>query len=316
MVEYLSIFMPNISSYTGLLQTICLNKQIFRWTPLHQKCFDEIKRLVCRAPILKPIQWNPPGNLSKEERNKLHVWVITDACPAGMGALIGQGKKWKTCCPTAFMSKKFTNTQCRYFAYELEALMRWQDDLMGGREFTVITDHKALEYFKAKNHNSGRHLRWQAFFASFNCEIKYMEGHKNKVADALSRYYDSSTDEDLHFDDYMLVDIHLDKNAEDIIPDRVEEYEELLLSSTLSENSEKKRLAAICVRNNLEEALRGSTQNLEEVILPEENLRKQFEEKDLIEAIKSDYKSSQIYREILENPGNFKDFSIKDGLIT
>jgi hypothetical protein len=50
------------------------------------------------------------------------------------------------------MSKKFTNTQRRYFSYELEALgilkalMRWQDDLMGGREFTVITDHKALEY--------------------------------------------------------------------------------------------------------------------------------------------------------------------------
>src|SRR6266700_695965 len=177
-------------------------------------------------------------------------------------------------------------------------------------------DHKALEYFKAKNHNSGRHLRWQAFFASFNCEIKYMEGHKNKVADTLSRYYDLSTDKDLHFDDYVSVDIHLDKNAEDIIPNRVEEYEELLLSSTLSENSEKKRLAAICARNNLEEALGGSAQNLEEVILPEENLQKQFEEKDLIEAIKSDYKSSQIYREILENPGNFKDFSIKDGLIT
>jgi len=132
------------------------------------------------------------GNLSKEERNKLHIWVITDACPAGMGALIGQGEKWQTCRPAAFMSKKFTNTQCRYFAYELEALgilealMRWQDDLMGGCEFTVITDHKVLEYFKAKNHNSGRHLRWQAFFTSFNCEIKYMKGHKNKVADALS----------------------------------------------------------------------------------------------------------------------------------
>src|SRR6266705_3180480 len=316
MVEYLSIFMPNISSYTGPLQTICSNKQIFRWTPLHQKCFDEIKRLMCRAPILKPIQWNPLGNLSKEERNKLHVWVITDACPAGMGALIGQGEKWQTCHPAAFMSKKFTNTQCRYFAYELKALMRWQDDLMGGCEFTVITDHKALEYFKAKNHNSGRHLRWQAFFASFNCEIKYMEGHKNKVADALSQYYDSSTDEDLHFNDYVSADIHLDKNAEDIIPNRVEEYEELLLSSTLSENSEKKRLTAICMRNNLEEALGGSAQNLEEVIPPEENLRKQFKEKDLIEAIKSDYKSSQIYQEILENPRNFKDFSIKDGLIT
>src|SRR6266581_2239448 len=349
MVEYLSIFMPNVSGYTGPLQTICSNKQIFRWPPLHQKCFDEIKHLACRAPILKPIQWNPLGNLLKEERNKLHVWVITDTCPAGMGALIGQGEKWQTCHPTAFMSKKFTNTQCRYFAYELEALgilkalMRWQDNLMGGREFAVITDHKALEYFKVKNHNSGRHLRWQAFFASFNCKIKYVEGHKNKVADALSQYYDSSTDKDLHFDDYMSVDIHLDKNAEDIIPDRVEEYEELLAHSRLREASENRRLATLRVRNSRtenvpettpdkglggrtrtsttlettpDESLGGRTENLEEILLPEEELRRQFEENDLIEAIKSSYKNCWMYEEILGNPRNLPNFSVENRLIT
>src|SRR6266446_10939686 len=32
--------------------------------------------------------------------------------------------------------------------------------------------------------------------------------------------------------------------------------------------------------------------------------------------MKSGYKQSQIYQEILENPGNFKNFSTKDGLIT
>src|SRR6266700_1970360 len=312
MVEYLLIFMPNVSSYTGPLQTICSNKQIFRWTPLHQKCFDEIKHLMCRAPILKPVQWNPLENLSKEERNKLHIWVITDTCPAGMGALIGQGEKWQTCHPTAFMPKKFTNTQRRYFAYELEALgilealMRWQDDLMGGREFTVITDHKALEYFKVKNHNSGRHLRWQAFFASFNCKIKYVEGHKNKVADALLRYYDSSTDEDLDFNDYMSADIHLDKNAEDIVLNRVKEYKELLAHSRLRNASETTQ----------HKGLGGRTENLKEILLPEEELRRQFKENDLIEAIKSSYKNCQMYEEILGNPRNFPNFSVENGLIT
>src|SRR6266705_1318005 len=349
LIGYRSIFMPNVGSYTGPLQTICVNKQQFRWTPLHQKCFDEIKHLACRTPILKPIQWNPPENLSNKERTKLKVWVITDTCPAGIGTLIGQGEEWQTCQPAAFMSKKFTNTQCRYFAYELKALgilkalMRWQDDLMGGREFTVIMDHKALEYFKAKNHNSGRHLRWQAFVTSFNCEIKYMEGCKNEVADALSHYYNSSTDEDLHFDDYVSVDIHLDKNAVDIIPNRVEEYEELLAHSRLREASENRRLATLCARNSRmenvsettpdkglggrtgmstalettpDESLGGRTENLKEILPPEEELQRQFEENDLIEAIKSGYKNHWMYEEILGNPRNFPNFSIENGLIT
>jgi hypothetical protein len=57
LIKYLLIFMLNVSDYTSPLQTICVNKQQFRWTPLHQKCFDEIKCLACRTPILKPIQW-------------------------------------------------------------------------------------------------------------------------------------------------------------------------------------------------------------------------------------------------------------------
>src|SRR6266705_2044926 len=203
--------------------------------------------------------------------------------------------------------------------------MRWQDDLMGGCEFTIIMDHEALEYFKVKNHNSGRHLRWQAFFASFNCEIKYMEGCKNKVADVLSRYYDSSTDKDLHFDDYVLADIHLDKNAEDIIRDRVEEYEELLAHSRLREASENRRLATLCARNSRTEnvsettpdkGLGGRTENLEEILLPEEELQRQFKENDLIEAIKSSYKNHWMYEEILGNPRNFPNFSVENGLIT
>src|SRR6266581_4507887 len=103
------------------------------------------------------------------------------------------------------------------------------------------------------------HLRWQAFFTSFNCEIKYVEGCKNKVADTLSCYYNSSTDEDLHFNDYVLADIHLDKNAEDIIPDRVKEYEELLAHSRLREASENRRLATLCVRNSRMENIPETT---------------------------------------------------------
>ena len=192
LVEYLARFMPNVSAYTGPLQTICTNNLPFRWTPLHQKCFDEIKALACKAPILKPIRWDVPKGLTDSELKEYSVWVITDACPAGMGAILAQGENWQTATPAAFMSKKFTSTQRSYYAYELEALgvlealTKWYDELTGGRQFTVVTDHQALIYFKAKKHTAGHHIQWQNFFHGFKCDILYVEGHKNKVADALS----------------------------------------------------------------------------------------------------------------------------------
>ena len=96
-----------------------------------------------RSPILKPVDFN------KNEP----VWVITDGSRMGIGAMYGQGTSWDTCQPAGFLSKKFTSMQHNYHTHEhetlavLEALMKWEDKLLG-KKFTVVTDHKGLEYFK------------------------------------------------------------------------------------------------------------------------------------------------------------------------
>ena len=64
--------------------------------------------------------------------------------------------------PARFMSKKFTDTQHLYFPYEhktlraIEALKKWDDELLGLPEIQVITDHKAIKMFMLKAH-SGPH---------------------------------------------------------------------------------------------------------------------------------------------------------------
>ena len=84
------------------------------------ECFDEIKALACKVAILKPIQWDIPKGLTDSKFKMYSVWVITDAFPAGMGAILAQGENWQTATPAAFMSKKFTSTQCSYYTYELD----------------------------------------------------------------------------------------------------------------------------------------------------------------------------------------------------
>ena len=67
------------------------------------------------------------------------------------------------------MTGEESATQHAYFRYELEALgvlealYKWMDELTGNHNFMVVTDHKALVYFKQKAHSTGCHIRWQNF---------------------------------------------------------------------------------------------------------------------------------------------------------
>ena len=59
------------------------------------------------------------------------------------------------------MSKKFTSAQQNYAVHELEtlaileALIKWEDKLIGCK-ILIITDHKALEFFKTQARLSNR----------------------------------------------------------------------------------------------------------------------------------------------------------------
>src|SRR5712672_1735033 len=155
LVQNLAQFMPDVTTYTGPLSAICRNGQPFYWKPLHETCFGHIKMIACRSPILKPI--NPQAHNP--------IWVICDASMSGIGAMYGQGATWQTCRPAGFMSKKFTAAQMNYQVFEmetiaiLEALLKWEDKLLG-RKITVVTDHKALEFFKTQRRLNNRQVRW------------------------------------------------------------------------------------------------------------------------------------------------------------
>ena len=77
----------------------------------------------------------------------------------------------------------------------LEALMKWEDKLLG-RKFTVVTDHKGLEYFKTQPNLSPRQTRWWQYLSRFNYNTIHLDGTQNQVADSLSCYYEYNTIED------------------------------------------------------------------------------------------------------------------------
>ena len=219
LVQYLAHFMPDVSAYTSPLSGMCANGRPFVWRELHQKCFDSIKALACKSPILKPI----------DPQSQEPIWVICDASTSGVGAVYGQGPEWQKCHPAGLMSRKFTSAQRSYFPFELEALaimealLKWEDKLLG-RTIRIVTDHKALTFFNTKLKLSARQERWSQYIQRFRHTIEYVKGIDNKVSDCLSRYFENDTWEDVTpRQDLVNADVHLDPDGDDLPSGRLAE---------------------------------------------------------------------------------------------
>ena len=111
----------------------------------------------------------------------------------------------------------------------LEALMKWEDKLLGCK-FTLVTDHKGLKSFKTQKNLSDRQVQWWEFLSHFNYTIMHIDGIDNKVADCLSRYPENDMREDNHSENtYVNADIRLDPDGEMLPTDR---YTELCAAAT------------------------------------------------------------------------------------
>ncbi|KAK3518378.1 hypothetical protein QTP86_003532 [Hemibagrus guttatus] len=123
--------------------------------------------------------------------------VEVDASTTGVGAVLSQqqGKPLRLH-PCAFFSRKLNPAEANYDIGNREllavklALEEWRHWLEGAKHpFTVLTDHKNLEYLRAAKRLNPRQARWALFFTRFNFTLSYRPGSKNIKADALSRLH-------------------------------------------------------------------------------------------------------------------------------
>jgi len=322
LVQYLAHFMPDVSAYTGPLAAIQKNGHPFHWRPMHQMCMDNIKHLACKTPILRPIDTtvNEP------------IWVICDASASGIGAVYGQGATWQTCRPAGFMSKKFTAAQHNYRVFEmetiaiLEALLKWEDKLIGNR-IHIVTDHRALEFFKTQRRLSSRQMRWMEYLSRFDYDIQYIKGTSNKVADSLSRYYQSDTWEDVHPSyDFVSADLKLDPEGEDLPWNRVVEIRAIsdeARDRPIREATEEREVLAEQLANTRSQSeAPGGTPDDEndptifESISQGPELRKHVEKAtDFLDKVKKGYAKDVLFSKIVKEAERYSAFKYRDGLL-
>ncbi len=182
-------FIRNFSTTAAPLTSMVMKgQQCLVWTPTALSAFQELKERFNSAPILR----HPDP--------ELEFILEVDASSTGIGAVLSQrqGDPLKVY-PCAFYSRNLNPAEQNYDVGNRELLAmnaafeecrHW---LEGAKyPFTVLTDHRNLEYQKSAKRLNHRRARWSLFFTPFNFTVTYRPGSLNTKADALSRQYESS----------------------------------------------------------------------------------------------------------------------------
>ncbi|MGL5934475.1 MAG: RNase H-like domain-containing protein, partial [Cetobacterium sp.] len=159
------------------------------WSPSALQAFQDLKLRFTSAPILH-----------HPDPDKEFI-VEVDASSSGLGAVLSQrhGNPSKMF-PCAFYSHKLSPAERNYDVGNREllaiksALEEWRHWLEGANhQFTVLTDHRNLEYLRSAKRLNHRQARWALFFTRFNFKLTYRPGSQNTKADALSRLDESDS---------------------------------------------------------------------------------------------------------------------------
>ena len=180
---YYRRFIDNYSLTALPLTELTKDEVEWRWQDKERTAFETLKQQLGSAPVLL---------LADPKRPYI---IHCDASGYAVGACLmqDQGNGLQ---PVSYISSKMKPAEANYAPHEKELLAlvyactKWRHYLHNGQPFTVLTDHQSLRYFTTQPDLSARQARWKDRLAEFDFSIRYIEGPKNVVADALSRRSD------------------------------------------------------------------------------------------------------------------------------
>nr|GFC53960.1 putative reverse transcriptase domain-containing protein [Tanacetum cinerariifolium] len=120
----------------------------FEWGDKQEAMFQLLKQKLCSAPILALLEGSEDFILKIHEKN----YTTHDL---ELRAVV------------------FTLNIWRHYLY--------------GTKCTVFTDHKSLQHILDQKELNMRQRQWLELLSDYDCEIRYLSGKGNVVADALSR---------------------------------------------------------------------------------------------------------------------------------
>ena len=185
MVGFYRKLVPNFASIV-LPLTECIrtkpNHKTLELTDDEKKAFDKIKEVLSELKAIAHIQ-----------TGSTQFQLVTDSSQYAVGAALHQMVN-EEAIPVGFFSKKLSQAQTKYSAFDRELLAAYLavlhfKPLIEGHFVLLLTDHKPLcSAFKstspAKSDRQQRHL---SLLTEYIADISHIKGSQNIVADCLSR---------------------------------------------------------------------------------------------------------------------------------
>ena len=179
---YYRRFIPNfgaIAKPLTLKKTKDYKNIPFEWTKADQEAFDKLRQHLISPPIL-----------AYPDFNKEFI-LFTDACDYGVGAVLSQVQDNGEVV-IAYASRQLKSPEMKFATVEKEALavifaIKQFRHYLAGKPFTVVSDHRPLQWLASQKDNNGRLGRWAVLLAGYDYKIVYRPGRVHQNADYLSR---------------------------------------------------------------------------------------------------------------------------------
>ncbi|CAK9816540.1 Retrovirus-related Pol polyprotein from transposon 17.6 [Anthophora quadrimaculata] len=179
LVGYYRRFIKNFAEKSKPLSDLLKKNAQFVWGKEQKKSFLELRKALCRSPILQYPNFDKPFTLT------------TDASDYAIGAILSQEVNGFDL-PVAYLSRILTKPEQNYFTTEKEclavlyAILHFRPYLYG-RKFTLVSDHEPLRWIDSIKDPGQRLVRWRLKLRDYDYNFVHKSGKLNTNADALSR---------------------------------------------------------------------------------------------------------------------------------
>ena len=181
--NYYREFIKGYADKVYPMQKLMRNKgKKFEWNDEAQVAFENIKRELCKAPVL---------GMPTE---KGMYFLDTDASVVAISGILHQEQEWNgrtVLCPIAFGSKVLSDTEMKYGAPKAEmfAVVTFVEKYrayLGSAPFKLRVDNRALSWLKTYSMDQSYIGRWIVRLDGYHMIIEHRMRDKQQNADSLS----------------------------------------------------------------------------------------------------------------------------------